>query len=324
VASSSAPGSGSPAVCEYPKTGTQTKPVTTNSGSSWGSSSWARPGSTRSPIAWAGEARGSRSSSPRSPPASRGRGGRRRRGRRRLPAGRACRGAPALDRARARPARDLVGARFETAVPPKPAHIALALSSGLFNGHRLEPNDPRRDPPILAKGTFQRRWIEVDEKTDADGEVTAVVEIEQPQLELSVLHLDDYTFHTLAPGTVPTGAPELARWNAADLTTRYDRALVRLLGQQFPAIHDPTRSDHRIVLPGLARRPFRAQAEAAQAALKVLARGRNPFLVAEVGTGKTTMALTIAAALSPAFGTRRSPSSAGSGSRPSSPPSASP
>jgi hypothetical protein len=52
-------------------------------------------------------------------------------------------------------ARDLVGARFETAVPPKPAHIAFALSSGLFNGYRLEPNDPRRDPPILAKGTFR-------------------------------------------------------------------------------------------------------------------------------------------------------------------------
>ena len=27
-------------------------------------------------------------------------------------------------------------------MPPKPVHIALALSAGMFNGHRLEPNDP--------------------------------------------------------------------------------------------------------------------------------------------------------------------------------------
>src|SRR4029077_9257018 len=64
--------------------------------------------------------------------------------------------------------------------------------------------------------------------------------------------------------------------------------------------HDPHRPDHRIALPTLARKPFRAQADAVQAALKLLARGFNPFLVAEVGTGKSTMALTIAAALLPA------------------------
>jgi len=197
-------------------------------------------------------------------------------------------------------ARSLLGARFETAMPPKPVHIALALSSGMFNGHRLEPNDPDRHPPLLAKGVFDRKLVPVSERVGQDGDLVATVAVEQPRLCLTVLRLDDYTFHPLEPGTIPNGGDDVSAWNAADLILNYDRSLAQLLGQQFPALHDPHREDHRINLPALARKPYRAQADAVQAALKLLARGCNPFLVAEVGTGKSTMALTIAAALSPA------------------------
>jgi hypothetical protein len=197
-------------------------------------------------------------------------------------------------------ARELLGQRFETAMPPKPVHIALALSSGMFNGHRLEPNDPGRHPPLLAKGIFDREFVEVSERRNSEGDVVATVEIEQPSLSLTVLRLDNYTFHRLASGTIPVGGDDVSLWNAADLIVNYDRSLARLLRHQFPALHDPQRPDHQIALPPLARKPYRAQAEAVQAALKLIARGFNPFLVAEVGTGKSTMALTIAAALSPA------------------------
>jgi hypothetical protein len=197
-------------------------------------------------------------------------------------------------------ARELLGARFETAMPPKPVHIALALSSGMFNGHRLEPNDPRRHPPLLAKGIFERKLVPVSERVSSDGDLLATVVVEQPSLCLTALRLDDYTFHRLEAGTIPNGGDDVSLWNAADLILNYDRSLAQLLQQQFPALHDPHRPDHRIALPTLARKPFRAQADAVQAALKLLARGFNPFLVAEVGTGKSTMALTIAAALSPA------------------------
>lgn len=195
-------------------------------------------------------------------------------------------------------ARELLGARFETAMPPKPVHIALALSSGVFNGHPLEPNDPRH-PRLLAKGIFDRELVPVSERTNDAGEVVSTVEVERPRLVLTVLRLDTYTFHVLQAGTVPAGGEDLSRWNAADLIAHYDRALARLLAQQFPALHDPSRSEHRITLPQLARKPFRAQAEAVQAALKLLARGVNPFLISEVGTGKTTMALATAGALLP-------------------------
>jgi hypothetical protein len=196
-------------------------------------------------------------------------------------------------------ARELLGARYETAMPPKPVHIALALSAGMFNGHRLEPNEPHRHPPLLAKGVFDRELVPISERFNGEGDVVATVEIERPSLCLTLLRLDDYTFHRLESGTLPNGGDDISGWNAADLILNYDRSLARLLREQFPALHDPHRSDHQIALPALHRKPFRAQAQAVQAALKLLARGFNPFLVAEVGTGKSTMALTIAAALSP-------------------------
>ena len=164
------------------------------------------------------------------------------------------------------PVRDLLGARFRTAMPPKPAHIALALSSGVFNGHRLEPNDPRRHPPLLAKGSFERELVEVSQQVDSYGAVTGAIEIERPRLRLTILRLDDYSFHTLGAGTVPTGDEDPARWNAADLIASYDRSLAGLLARQFPALHDPQRPSDRIALPRLARTPFRAQGEAIQAA----------------------------------------------------------
>src|SRR5262249_35714669 len=160
-------------------------------------------------------------------------------------------------------------------------------SSGMFNGHRLTPNDPTRHPPLLAKGVFERELVPVSERRNGDGDLVATVEIERPRLSLTVLRLDDSSFHRLAAGTVPVGGDEVSAWNAADLIANSDQSLAELLAQQFPALHDPHRPGHRIALPALARKPFRAQAEAVQAALKLLARGVNPFLVAEVGTGKS-------------------------------------
>ena len=196
-------------------------------------------------------------------------------------------------------AEEILGPKFTTAVPPKPAHIALALSSGMFNGKELQPNDNHRYPPVLAKGVFGRTMVEIDQKTNKDGEVTGSVQIERPHLKLTILRLDTFEFHELRSGTIATGSDDLSQWNSADLIRNYDRALAVQLDRQFPAIHDPRDDDREIVLPELARKPFQAQSHAIQAALKLLACGRNPFIVAEVGTGKSTIALFIAAALSP-------------------------
>jgi hypothetical protein len=52
---------------------------------------------------------------------------------------------------------DFVGQPFPVAMPPKPAHIAMALAAGVFNGKRLDPNmaAPLSVPAIMAKGVFK-------------------------------------------------------------------------------------------------------------------------------------------------------------------------
>ncbi len=202
-------------------------------------------------------------------------------------------------------ARDLLGGRFHTAMPPRAAHIALALASGMFNGLRLAPNDPARHPPLLVKGVFERKLLEIGERRNAEGDLTGTVEVERPSLRLCALRLDCYEYLELAAGTEPTGSDDLSRWCAADLIANYDTSLAMLLKKQFPPIHDPRRQDHAVALPPLPRTPFTIQRHAIQTALKLLALGETPFLVADVGTGKSTMGLYIAAALSPAY--RRAP-----------------
>ena len=199
------------------------------------------------------------------------------------------------------PLKELLGAPLATAMPPKPAHVALALSSGMFNGIRLFPNNPRQHPPVLAKGCLRRAYSVVSERTNDEGEVTSLVELESPALHVTLLRLDTYAFVSLLPGIEPSGCVELERWTIADLLVHYDRSLAEVLARQFPALHRPTDPAGQLPMPTLARTPFRMQAQAVQAMVKLIASGQNPFLIGEVGTGKTTMALFAAAALSPAF-----------------------
>ncbi|HEX9668431.1 MAG TPA: DUF6094 domain-containing protein, partial [Thermoanaerobaculia bacterium] len=193
---------------------------------------------------------------------------------------------------------DLIGRQFPTALPPKPAHLALALAAGHFNGHRLEANDPGRFPPILVKGVYTRDLVQVEERTNKDGEVTGTVHVEQPKLRLHALRLDRYGFFEPRPGSEPSAARRLEDFNTADILDSYSGSLTALMARQFPPLHSPVREGDQIALPELARTPYECQRQAIQAALKLLALGKNPQLVSEVGTGKTTMALYVAAALS--------------------------
>ena len=193
---------------------------------------------------------------------------------------------------------DLLGGTYQTALPPKPAHIALALTSGMFNGRRIEPNDPSRHPALLAKGVYTREFVEVDTKHNKDGDLTGVVEIECPRLQLTVLRLDTFEFHELAAGVEPSGSDDPAEWTPADLLLHYDRGLAGLLAKQFPPIHDPLDPDQALPLPVLDRTPFPGQVPVLNAALKLFALGRNPVLQAETATGKTTLGLFLHAALS--------------------------
>lgn len=195
---------------------------------------------------------------------------------------------------------DLIGRRFPTAMPPKPAHIALALAAGHFNGHRILPDAPDLHPPLLLKGVFLRELVEIDRKEDADGDVRALVMVEQPRLRLSALRLDRFTFFTPKSGAAPTGTLDVEEMNTADILLGYSGSLARLMARQFPPLHSPARAADEIALPALDHDPLmEIQRHAVQAILKLLGRGENPRLLGEVGTGKTRMTIYAIAAMAP-------------------------
>ena len=99
---------------------------------------------------------------------------------------------------------ELIGARYEVAMPPRPAHIALALSAGMLNGKRLAPNRPGL-PPLLVKGSFRRDFRVVEEKFDKDGLRTGSVQVQRPKLTLHALRLDTLAVPRASAGNGPVG-----------------------------------------------------------------------------------------------------------------------
>ena len=199
---------------------------------------------------------------------------------------------------------EMIGRVYPTAMPPKPAHIALAVGAGHLNGRKVARPAGSDLPPVLMKGVHRRTFVETGVTRNEDGVIQSSTQVERPELQLSVLDLDTYTFHDPALSAEPTGAHQIGDMNAADLLTAYAGPIGSVMEKQFPPLHDPRNPSHAMTLPSAAdrgsdREPYRCQAHAVQTMLKVLGAGRNPPLLAEVGTGKTTMALIALAALSP-------------------------
>jgi len=193
---------------------------------------------------------------------------------------------------------EMIGAKHPVALPPRAAHIALVLAAGLLNGKQITANHPGL-PSLLIKGWLRREFVTTEERFNREGERIGSVQVQRPRLALHVLRLDTLEFHALRPGTQPSGTNHLPDFNTADLVKHYGLSLGRLMHEQLPALHDPSNPAHAIALPRLARRPFRRQRDLICAGLKLFASGENAVAAAEVGTGKTTVALAIAGALAP-------------------------
>ena len=200
---------------------------------------------------------------------------------------------------------DMIGAVFPVAMPPRPAHVAVALASGLVNGREVHPDDPASNlPPLVVKGVFLREYHTVEERKNKDGEITSVIMVQQPRLTVSVLDTVKWEYHDLKDGSDPSGATAVADMNVADLLTHYGLSLARIMHEQCPPLFDPAQPP--MPLPPFGLKPFRAQAQAIEAALRMLFAtqrpfaGENPFILGEVGTGKTLISLVVAAMLTPA------------------------
>ena len=197
------------------------------------------------------------------------------------------------------PVQGLLLRTYPVAVPPRPAHIAAGIASGLFNGARIEPKSDEL-PSLLVKGVFDREYRTIEEKKNKDGEVTTVIQVQQPKLVTTVLDLSTHKYHTLSSGTEATGTLDVERMNVADLLAHYGDSLMSVMERQCPVLYDPRRDANSIKLAASPRRLFTAQEHATKAIIKLLGganvsrrarRGKSAILLGEIGSGKSTVAL---------------------------------
>lgn len=191
---------------------------------------------------------------------------------------------------------DLLIRHYPVAMPPRSAHIAAGIAAGIFNGSRINPDNPKSSlPPILVKGVFDKEFRTVEEKEDKEGNVKALVQVQQPKLVTTVLDLRNSTYHTIKTSADQTGSQDLATMTMADLLAEYGRGLMEVMLQQCPVLHDPGRPEHHIKLADVARPLFKAQDHATQASVKLLGgldatkasrRFKSAFVLGEIGSGK--------------------------------------
>lgn len=192
------------------------------------------------------------------------------------------------------PEGDFLQRTFPVAVAPRPAHVAAALASGLFNGKRVSSDRPGK-PDLLVKGVFEREFVTVEQKRRAgDDEVIGEYRVQQPRLV--VVGLDAATGAMFEARPASVAKPGEA--TIEGLIDDYGSGLLRVMLEQCPVSYDPARDAGRIELPKLKRKLFEAQAHAARALLEVLSgEAKTALLMGEIGVGKSTVALAVACQL---------------------------
>lgn len=191
------------------------------------------------------------------------------------------------------PVEDLLFRTYPVATAPRPAHIAAGIASGIFNGRRVQPNAPGR-PDLLVKGVFDREYVTIEEKTNKDGDVTSVVQVQQPKLVTTVLDLSTKKYITL-------GEKSANNLTIEGLLEHYGQSLMGVMGQQCPVLYDAINSD--VQLAPVKRPLFQAHVHAARASVMLLGgqhakkkdrKYRTVVLLGEIGSGKTSVALATA------------------------------
>lgn len=177
------------------------------------------------------------------------------------------------------PVADLLQRRYPVATPLRPAHIATAIAAGVFDGERITPDDAASGwPDLLVKGTFVREFVEVDEKTNKDGEKTASIKVQKPRLSVVVLDLRARKYHKLIDSEDESDATTVEQLTTADLLAVYGKSLLDVMLANCPVLHDPSRPEHEIHVADVARPLYRAQAHTVMATVKLLG-GDKPVVV---------------------------------------------
>jgi len=195
------------------------------------------------------------------------------------------------------PIAELLHRTYEVATPPRPAHIAAGIAAGLFNGRRIEPDDATLGlPPLLVKGVFDREWRTVEEKHNKEGDKTGEMQVQQPKLVVTILDLDTHQYHTVASSADTSGVLDVAKFGIGDLLTYYGTSLMSVMEQQCKILYDRRTDAGKVVVAPMARKLFDAQEHAVRGCVTLLREraGRQPLLLGEIGSGKTTVVLAVA------------------------------
>jgi hypothetical protein len=207
-----------------------------------------------------------------------------------------------------KPAHEGLDRVFPVALPLKPAYLASGIAAGVFNGELIRPDDPESTlPDILLKGVFRKDFVHVpsEDKRNKDGEKTQETHVQQPELVITILDLRTKKYSELLSSVDTTGETDLAKMSVGDLLQHYGKSMMASMLKSCPVMHDPAK-DEAVVVPGISRPLYTAQAHAVTAALKVLGgvdiplskrRGQACFILGEVGVGKTGVALATSVAM---------------------------
>lgn len=181
------------------------------------------------------------------------------------------------------PGTPMAARAFKSAVPPRPSHIAYAMASGVFNGARVAPNETFQGlPELLVKGQFARKYKVKEEVFNADGELKGTVQVQQPELTITVLRLDTHALVTLAPTAETSSTPSVTEgFTIGDLFTRYGDGLLGALLAQCKVQYNPQHDSFDI--PEMDRPLFAAQKHTVRA-LTALLGGPNVPMAKRVGT----------------------------------------
>ncbi|MCH8517968.1 MAG: DUF6094 domain-containing protein, partial [Cyclobacteriaceae bacterium] len=181
---------------------------------------------------------------------------------------------------------------YPVASRPRATHLAAALSAGVFNGVKIEPDDTQSGlPDLLVKGVFDKEFRRIEDKTNKKGEKIAEVQVQHPKLSVTVLDLDSGEFYEVASSIEDSGSIE--NMTMKGLLDNYGKSLMSGMLKACPVLHDPDNDPNPIPMPDLARPLYPAQAEAVRTILKL--RERSPedgvVVLGEIGSGKTSVAL---------------------------------
>ncbi len=202
---------------------------------------------------------------------------------------------------------DLLTREYPLAMPPRPAHIAAGIAAGIFNGARITPD--KKDsklPALLVKGVFDKEFRTVEEKLDKDGNVKGLVQVQQPKLVTTVLDLNASEYVTIKGSTEITNTSTVSEMTMADLLDSYGEGLMDVMLRQCPVLHNPKRPEDHIELPKLERPLYEAQRHAVMGAVKLLGgikatkrerKYKSAFVLGEIGSGKSSVALATAEAI---------------------------